>query len=423
MCNNKGMKITRIHGRMILDSRGRPTVEAEVTTETGAVGRAAVPSGASTGKYEAVERRDGGPAWRGGGVDKAVAAVNGELAQRLRGHDVHDQAGLDEAMQTLDGTPNKGRLGANAILAVSLAAAKAAAAAAGQPLYRHIADLAGTKQVSLPRPMVNVLNGGKHAPGSTDIQEIMIVPVGARSMRQAVQVSAEIFYALGERLRQQGQRTTVGDEGGYAPSLPGGHIEALDTLMASIEAAGYQPGRDVAVALDIAASELVQSAGYRLDGAQLDAGQMIDGYAQLLRRYPIISIEDGLGEDDWPGWQALRQRLGDAVQLVGDDLLVTNTQLLQRAIREQAANAILIKPNQIGTLTETMAAVHMAKAAGWQTVISHRSGETEDVTIAHLAVGLDAGQIKTGSMSRSERTAKYNELMRIEEGEPKLALL
>jgi enolase len=416
------MKITRIHGRMILDSRGRPTVEAEVTVDGGAVGRAAVPSGASTGKYEAVERRDGGQAWQGLGVSGAVEAVNGEIAVALVGQDCRHQSALDAALQQLDGTPNKGRLGANAILAVSLACAKAAAEAANQPLYRYIAKLAGQKAVSLPRPMVNVLNGGQHAVGSTDVQEIMIVPVGATSVHQAVQMSAEVFYALGGILRKHSLSTTVGDEGGYAPSFKGSLPEALDVLLASIKAAGYEAGREVAVALDVAASELVREGVYVVDGETRTAEQMVAWYGQLIEQYPIISIEDGLGEDDWSGWVQLQQKLGDAVQLVGDDLFVTNTKLLQKGITEQCANAILIKPNQIGTLTETIAAVQMAQAAGWRTIISHRSGETSDTTIAHLAVGLNAGQIKCGSMSRTERMAKYNELLRIEEQEPGLTL-
>ncbi len=416
------MKITHIYGRMILDSRGRPTVEAEVTVTGGAMGRAAVPSGASTGSHEALELRDGGKPWRGLGVDHAVAAVNGEIAAALLGSNCQDQAYLDESMQQLDGTPTKSRLGANAILAVSLAAAKAAAAATNQPFYRYAAQLADIRHLSLPLPMINVLNGGQHAIGSTDVQEIMIIPIGAASIKQAVQMGAEVFYSLGATLRKAGHATTVGDEGGYAPVFKGGHTEALQTLLTSIEAAGYRPGHDIALALDVASTEVLRDDHYHIDGTSRTAAQMVDWYRQLVRDYPIVSIEDGLGEDEWPGWRDLQSQLGSSTQLVGDDLFVTNTKLLKQGIEQSAANAILIKPNQIGTLSETIAAVKMAKTAGWRTIISHRSGETEDTTIAHLAVGLSAGQIKTGSLSRSERTAKYNELLRIEEQEAHLKL-
>ena len=416
------MKITHVLGRTILDSRGNPTVEAEVTLEGGSTGRAAAPSGASTGSREALELRDGGQAFGGKGVSRAVAHVNEELARALVGQDCRDQAELDRLMRELDGTDDKSRLGANAILAVSLAAAKAAAAGLNQPFYRYIATLADNKRLSLPLPMMNILNGGQHATGSTDIQEMMIIPLKAGTIFEAVQMGAEIFHVLGQRLRTEGYATTVGDEGGYAPALAGDHRKALELIVDSIEAAGYKPGQDVALALDVAASELVRGNGYRVDGHDYDAAALTELYAGLRQDYPIVSIEDGLSEDDWPGWTALTERLGDELQLVGDDLLVTNPKLLERAIKQRAANAILIKPNQIGTLSETIIAVKMAQAAGWRTVMSHRSGETEDTTIAHLAVGLGTGQIKTGSLSRSERTAKYNELIRIAEpGELALA--
>jgi len=410
------MRISAITSRQILDSRGNPTVEAEVILESGAAGRASVPSGASTGEHEAVELRDGGAPWGGLGVTKAVVNIRTEIAQLAVGRDASDQAGLDEALISLDGTPNKARLGANAILAVSLATAKAAAAANNLQLYEYVAGLGGTKP-SMPRPMMNVINGGRHAAGSTDIQEFMIVPIRAGSMEQTLQIGTEVFHALAKVLTKAGYATTVGDEGGYAPAVRGGNAEALDLLMLAITEAGYEPGTDVALALDVAASELQHGEKYELksEGKQLAASELIAWYEELAAKYPIISIEDGLGENDWPGWQALTQRLGGKLQLVGDDLLVTNVERLQRAISEQAGNAILIKPNQIGTLTETIAAVTLAQKHNWNTIVSHRSGETEDVTIAHLAVGLGAGQIKTGSLSRSERVAKYNELLRISE--------
>jgi enolase len=422
LCNTKSMKITHIVGRMILDSRGRPTVEADVITDIGVQGRAAVPSGASTGSHEAVELRDGGKAFAGLGVSQAVAYINGEIAAALRGHNCNDQALIDRILIELDGTDNKSRLGANAILAVSLACAKAAAAELQRPLYQYVAELSGTSRPSLPRPMMNILNGGKHAFGSTDIQEMMIVPVGATNMQEAVEAGAEIFYALGKRLHARGLATTVGDEGGYAPALEGGHEEALGLIVECISAAGYQPGRDVSLALDLAATELLYDGAYKIDGVRRTGDEMVDWLESLIKKFPIVSIEDGLGEEDWPAWALLNERLGGDIQLVGDDLLVTNTKLLKRAIAEKSANTILVKPNQIGTLSETIAAVVMAKSAGWRTVLSHRSGETEDVTIAHLAVGLDAGQIKTGSLSRTERTAKYNELLRIEEQAPDLRI-
>lgn len=410
------MRISAITARQILDSRGNPTVEAEVSLESGVVGRASVPSGASTGEHEAVELRDGGVAWGGLGVTKAVTSIGSEIAQLVVGRDALDQSGLDKSLIALDGTPNKARLGANAILAVSLAAAKAAAASKNLQLYEYVAALAGTKP-SMPRPMMNVINGGRHAAGSTDIQEFMIVPMRAASMEQTLQIGTEVFHALSKVLAKAGYATTVGDEGGYAPAVRGGNAEALELLMEAITAAGYVPGTDVALALDVAASELLSGDKYELktEGKLLDASELIAWYEELAAKYPIISIEDGLGENDWTGWQALTERLGGKLQLVGDDLLVTNVERLQRAIDERAGNAILIKPNQIGTLTETIAAVTLAQKHNWNTIVSHRSGETEDVTIAHLAVGLGAGQIKTGSLSRSERVAKYNELLRIGE--------
>jgi enolase len=406
--------IRRVHAREILDSRGNPTVEVEVTLAGGAVGTAAVPSGASTGAHEAVELRDGDASRYGGkGVLRAVANVRGEIAQAISGRDATDQAGLDEALVALDGTPNKSRLGANAVLGVSLAAARAAAAAAGDPLYRY---LGGTKAATLPVPMVNILNGGRHAEGGTDFQEFMIVPLGAATFSQGIRWCAEIFHALGASLRDAGLQTTVGDEGGYAPPLPRNEA-AIGLVTSAIERAGYRPGEQVAIALDPAASELRVDERYRLASEDrfLAADELIGLWVDWADRYPIVSIEDGLGEDDWAGWTDLTARLGERLQLVGDDLLVTNRQRLERAIRERAANAILVKVNQVGTLSEAMAAVETARAADWGTVMSHRSGETEDTTIADLAVALGTGQIKTGSMSRSDRTAKYNRLLRIEE--------
>jgi enolase len=406
--------IRRVWAREILDSRGNPTVEVEVTLDDGSAGTAAVPSGASTGAHEAVELRDGDASRFGGrGVLRAVANVRGEIAQAVTGRDATDQAGLDEALIELDGTPNKGRLGANAVLGVSLAAARAAAAAAGEPLYRH---LGGAKAVLLPVPMVNILNGGRHAEGGTDFQEFMIVPLGAATFGQGIRWCAEIFHALGATLRDAGLPTTVGDEGGYAPPLPRNEA-AMGLVTSAIERAGYRLGDQVAIALDPAASELWHEERYRLgsEDRALSAGELIDLWAEWADRYAIVSLEDALGEDDWPAWTDLTALLGERLQLVGDDLLVTNRERLERAIRERAANAILVKVNQVGTLSEAMAAVEAAQAAGWGTVMSHRSGETEDTTIADLAVALGTGQIKTGSMSRSERTAKYNRLLRIEE--------
>lgn len=411
------MNITDIHARQILDSRGNPTVEADVYLEDGTLGRAAVPSGASTGSHEAIELRDGDTAYGGKSVLKAVGYVNGEIRDALLGHDAADQAGIDRTMIELDGTANKGRLGANAILAVSLATAKAAASAQKMPLYRYVAQLSGTKNMSLPLPMMNIINGGKHAAGSTDIQEFMIMPVGAETFSKALQMGTEVFHALGKVLHEKGYGTTVGDEGGYAPAVKNGNAEALELIEVAVTKAGYTLGHDVVLALDVASSELIENGSYVLntEGKTLSAEEMVAFYKDLADRFPIRSIEDGLGEDDWDGWKTLTTELGDSIQLVGDDLLVTNTEFLQRGIEEKAANAILIKVNQIGSLSETIAAVQMAHDAGWKAVMSHRSGETEDTTIAHLAVGLNTGQIKTGSLSRTDRVAKYNELLRIEE--------
>jgi enolase len=414
------MKIKRVFGRQIFDSRGFPTVECDIELEDGSLGRAAVPSGASTGAGEALELRDGGEAFNGKGVTKAVNNINTLIAPELVGKDASAQSELDQLMCELDGTDSKSKLGANAILAVSLALAKAAAVSKKQPLYAYIADLTGTKDLTLPMPMLNILNGGKHASGSTDIQEFMIMPVGAQTFADAMQMASEIYHALGKVLASNGYATTVGDEGGFAPSVSGGSTEALELIEAAVERAGYSLGKDVMLALDVASSELVAGAGYEFarEGKVFSTQELIAFYADLAAKFPLISLEDGLGEDDWSGWQELTRTLGDKLQLVGDDLLVTNTKLLQKAIEQKSANAILIKPNQIGTLSETIQAVQMAQKAGWNTVMSHRSGETEDATIAHLAVGLNTGQIKTGSFSRSDRIAKYNELLRIAETLP-----
>jgi len=411
------MKISSIHARQILDSRGNPTIEADVTLENGILGRAAVPSGASTGSHEAIELRDGGDLYGGKSVLNAIAHVNGELSKALVGMEVTNQTDIDQKMIDLDGTENKGRLGANAILAVSLACAKAAALAKGKPLYAYVATLAGNSKLVLPLPMMNIINGGKHAAGSTDIQEFMIMPVGAVNFSDCIRMGAEIFQALGKVLKSKGYATTVGDEGGYAPAVKNGNAEALELISEAVASAGYKLGEDVVLALDVASSELIQDGKYALatESKQLSSEEMVAFYEDLVNRFPIVSIEDGLGEDDWDGWKQLTEKLGNHIQLVGDDLLVTNTEFLKRGIAEKAGNAILIKVNQIGTLTETIRAVNMAHDAGWKAVISHRSGETEDTTIAHLAVGLGTGQIKTGSLSRTDRVAKYNELMRIEE--------
>lgn len=411
--------ITHITARQILDSRGNPTVEADVYLEDGTMGRAAVPSGASTGSHEAHELRDGDEAYGGKGVLQAVDNVMGDIAEAVVGQDSANQAEIDNIMIEVDGTPNKERLGANAILAVSLAVAKAEALSRDVPLYEYVAELSRDQRTPLlPVPMCNLINGGQHAANSTDIQEFMVLPVGAPTFFEAVRMSAEVFHALKGVLKEEGYGTTVGDEGGFAPTVKNGNREALELLSRAVEKAGYKIGDDVAFGIDAAASEFyTPEETYNLasEGRVINREELIDLYQSLVDEYPLISIEDGLAEDDWEGWAALTARLGDTTQLVGDDLLVTNVSFLQRAIEEKAANAILIKVNQIGTLTETVDAVDTAHEAGWNAVISHRSGETEDTTIAHLAVGLATGQIKTGSMSRTDRVAKYNELLRIEE--------
>jgi enolase len=407
-------QIEHVHARQILDSRGNPTVEVELSVESGAWGRAAVPSGASTGEFEATELRDGGDQWMGKGVSRAVDNINGEIATHIRGMEAAAQAALDRTLISLDGTPNKSRLGANAILAVSLAAAHASAAEERQPLWRY---LGGETANVLPVPMMNVLNGGAHADNAVDFQEFMIVPVGADSFSAALKMGAETFHALKRTLHEQGHGTSVGDEGGFAPDLESNE-QALELLVSGIKAAGYEPGEQVAIALDPAVSELFKEGeGYVLEheGRTLSADELTAYWAELCDRYPIISIEDGMDEEDWDGWKTLTERLGEHLQLVGDDLFVTNTQRLKRGIDAGVGNSILIKVNQIGTLTETFAAIRMAKEAGYSAVMSHRSGETEDVTIADLAVATGCGQIKTGAPSRSDRVAKYNQLLRIEE--------
>lgn len=417
--------IKDIRARQVLDSRGNPTVEADVFLASGAAGRAIAPSGASTGTGEALELRDDDPSRFGGkGVGKAVWNVNHDIRELLVGNSA-EQKVVDKLMLELDGTENKSKLGANAILAVSLATAKAAAKAYRMPFYRYVAALAGTtSEMCLPMPMMNVMNGGAHADWCTDIQEYMIIPRGAGSMDEAVRMGAEIFHTLKTVLKQRDYPVTVGDEGGYGPKVRDGNNEPLECITQAIEAAGYKPGKEIALGIDAAASEFWDQDHYELktDGSWKTADDMVDWYQWMTETYPLVSIEDGLDESDWEGWHTLTERLGDRVQLVGDDLFVTNTKLLQRGIKEKAANAILIKPNQIGTLSETIAAVLMAKKAGYRTVMSHRSGETEDTSIAHLAVGLGTGQIKTGSLSRSERIAKYNELLRIAESDPDLQL-
>ena len=406
--------IVAIHGREILDSRGNPTVEVDVLLETGASGRAAVPSGASTGIHEAVELRDGDKGRFGGkGVQNAIAAVNGEIADALSGLDAEDQVEIDNTMLILDGERNKSRLGANAILGVSLATAKAAASEAGLPLYRYVG---GVSARTMPVPMMNILNGGAHADNPIDIQEFMIVPVSAETISEAIRCGAEIFQALKGELSKAGLNTNVGDEGGFAPNL-GSAEDALDFIMKSTKVAGYEPGEDVVLALDAASSEFFKKDKYELvgEGKSLSSDQMVAYYADLVSKFPITSIEDGMAEDDWEGWAALTREIGDKVQLVGDDLFVTNTERLARGICDGVANSILVKINQIGSLTETLASVDMAHKAGYTAVMSHRSGETEDSTIADLAVATNCGQIKTGSLCRSDRTAKYNQLIRIEE--------
>jgi len=406
--------IVDVVAREILDSRGNPTVEADVLLESGVMGRAAVPSGASTGSREAIELRDGDAArFLGKGVMLAVENVNTEISEAIIGLDAQEQAFIDQTMIDLDGTDNKSRLGANAILAVSMAVAKAAAEESGLPLYRYFG---GMSPMQMPVPMMNIINGGEHANNSLDIQEFMIMPVGAATFREALRCGAEVFHALKKLLDKKGHSTAVGDEGGFAPNL-GSHAEALEIIMQAIENAGYVPGKDVLLALDCAASEFFKDGKYHLagEGLQLTSAQFTDYLANLADQFPIVSIEDGMSEADWDGWKLLTDRLGDKVQIVGDDIFVTNTRIFKEGIRKGIANSILIKINQIGTLSETFAAVEMAKRAGYTAVISHRSGETEDSTIADIAVGLNAGQIKTGSLSRSDRIAKYNQLLRIEE--------
>ena len=406
--------IIDIHGRQIIDSRGNPTVEVDVLLDDGSFGRAAVPSGASTGAHEAVERRDGDPAlWLGKGVQGAVDAVNADIAEALLGMEAEDQADIDAALIELDGTPNKGRLGANAILGVSLAVAKAAAEARGMPLYRYVG---GVSAHLLPVPMMNIINGGQHADNPIDFQEFMIVPVGADSLYDAVRCGSEIFHTLKKALHAQGLATAVGDEGGFAPNLAS-TTDALDFIMKAVESAGYTPGDDVMLALDCAATEFFKDGTYHIEGEGkvLDPGAMAEYLADLTRRYPIFSIEDGMSEDDFAGWKALTDLIGDKVQLVGDDLFVTNPARLADGIERGLANSLLVKVNQIGTLTETLAAVSLAQRSRYTAVMSHRSGETEDATIADLAVATNCGQIKTGSLARSDRLAKYNQLIRIEE--------
>ena len=415
--------IKSVRAREVLDSRGNPTVEVDVTLSDGACGRAAVPSGASTGEHEALELRDGGKRYRGKGVVRAVDNVNRRIFPALRGRDAGDQAAIDARMIELDGTPNKAALGANATLGVSLAVARAAAASAGEPLYRY---LGGRKAVTLPVPMLNILNGGAHADSSVDLQEFMVVPHRAASFAEAIRIGAEVFHTLRSVLRESGYATGVGDEGGFAPNL-GSNQEAIELILQAIEQAGYKPGKQISLALDAASSELYrkEDGAYvfkKSDGAVRSRAQMVDFYADWVGRYPIVSIEDGLAEDDWEGWGLLTRRLGRKLQLVGDDLFVTNVERLRRGIENKVGNSILVKPNQIGTLTETLATIEMARTAGYTTVISHRSGETEDSTIADLAVAVNAGQIKTGSPCRGERTAKYNQLLRIEESLGKRAV-
>lgn len=406
-------KIERVHARQILDSRGNPTVEVEVTLDSGHRGRADVPSGASTGEFEAVELRDGGEAWSGKGVGRAVANVNGEIAECVQGIDADDQQALDRALIELDGTDNKERLGANAILGVSLATARAAAAQRGEPLYRY---LGGESAHVMPVPMMNVLNGGVHADNRVDFQEFMVVPAGAPTFAEALRIGAEVYHALKGTLKEKGLSTAIGDEGGFAPDLDSNE-DALRTLVEAIQASGYELGEDVAIALDPAASEIYRDGRYQLssEGRSLTSDELASYWVDLAGKYPIVSIEDGMDESDWDGWKTLTEKIGDSMQLVGDDIFVTNTDRLKRGIEEGVGNSILVKVNQIGTLTETLEAMRVAREAGYTTVISHRSGETEDVIIADLAVASSAGQIKTGAPCRSDRVAKYNQLLRIEE--------
>lgn len=415
--------IIDIYAREVLDSRGNPTVEVEVTTESGAFGRAIVPSGASTGEYEAVELRDGDKSrYLGKGVEKAVANVNDEIAPALLGFDVTDQVGIDQAMINLDGTPNKGRLGANAILGVSLAAAHAAADLVGLPLYQY---LGGFNAKQLPTPMMNIINGGSHADNSIDFQEFMILPVGAKTFKEALRMGAEVFHALAKVLKSKGMSTAVGDEGGFAPNL-GSNEEAIVDILEAITAAGYVPGKDIFIGMDVAASEFYNKETKKYDlageGKSLTSTEMVEFYENLVSKYPILSIEDGHDENDWDGFKLMTERLGQKVQLVGDDLFVTNTEILKKGIAQGIGNSILIKVNQIGSLTETFDAIEMAKRAGYTAVVSHRSGETEDTTISDIAVATNAGQIKTGSLSRTDRIAKYNQLLRIEDELGELAV-
>ena len=409
------LKIKKAWAREILDSRGNPTVEVDVTLSDGSFGRAAVASGASTGSHEAVELRDGDKRYGGKGVKKAVANVNTIIAKKIQGK-AFDQRSLDDAMIALDGTENKGKLGANAILGVSLAFAHAAAKSLKKPLYKYFKDISKTKEMRLPLPMMNILNGGKHALNSTDLQEFMIMPVGAKSFAEALRYGAEVFHALKKILASRGLNTSVGDEGGYAPSLPS-NAAAIDVILEAIQKAGYTPGKDIAIAIDGAASELYKDGKYHLDTEKkvLSSEEMVDFYVEWVNKYPIVSIEDGLAEDDWEGYKLMTQKLGKKIQIVGDDLFVTNPKRLKMGIDQKAGNSILIKLNQIGTVSETIDAIQMARDAKFTSVVSHRSGETEDSTIADFVVGLGTGQIKTGSLCRSERTAKYNELLRIEE--------
>ncbi len=414
------MNIQSIHARQILDSRGNPTVECDVYLEDGSFGRSAVPSGASTGAHEAIELRDDDPTVYGGkGVLKAVSHVNTEIAEKLIGMDAFNQKALDDAMIALDGTQNKGRLGANAILSVSLACAHAAAAAQKLPLYTYIASMTGrdTSRFILPLPMMNIINGGKHGGWGTDIQEFMILPVGAATFSHAIQMGTEVFHSLAKVLKENGYGTTVGDEGGYAPTLKSGNAEAFELITKAVTSAGYTPGKDVLFGIDAAASEFFSDNMYHLKSEKKDltTDEMIAFLKDLTEKYPVISLEDPLDQEDWEGFMKLTASIGNSKQIVGDDLLVTNTEFLKKGIEKKASNAILVKVNQIGTLTETINAVKMAQDSGWNAIISHRSGETEDTTIAHLVVGLGTGQIKTGSLSRTDRVAKYNELLRIEE--------
>lgn len=417
-------KIKDIKARWILDSRGNPTVEADVELVNGSYGRAAVPSGASTGSAEALELRDGDEQFMGKSVNQAVDNVNHQIKDLLVGKAADDQWEIDRAMLELDGTDNKSNLGANAILAVSLATAKAQANAENLDFWQYIADITGNQHVSLPLPMMNIMNGGAHAGWTTDFQEYMIIPVGANTFGEAVRQASEVFHWLGKILKEEGYPTTVGDEGGYAPHLKGGNVEPLKLIKRAVSQAGYRIGDDFVFALDIAASEFYRNNKYELanEPASLDSDEMVDYIEKLVQDNPIVSVEDGLAEEDWSAWHKLTNQIGQTTQLVGDDLLVTNVNRLKRAIEEKSANSILIKPNQIGSLSETIAAVKLAKQHGFTTIMSHRSGETEDVTIAHLAVGLNCGQIKTGSLSRTDRVAKYNELLRISEFSPGLEI-